>query len=68
MNVQAKLFLEAYFELALCCMVGSHAFYKYGLKLFLETTDDIFCTVLTILYAILGVAFPLMAIKHIREE
>jgi hypothetical protein len=66
MNENQKLFLESYFDIAICTIINFYAFWSredndgQGILAFMNTSDDIFCTLMTLIHLALLVLFPLL--------
>lgn len=68
-----KLFIESYFDLAMCSLLNVLAFFekrggKYDFYDFWQTRDDIVCSILAIVYAIIIMAFPFYGYKQITKN
>ena len=59
-----KLFLESYFDLTMCALLGVFAFIEFrSIDVFFQTRDDIACTVVTIMYCLFVLIFPVYTYK-----
>ena len=59
-KASCKLFLESYFDIVMCVMLNSFAFFKMsdGWQSFFETRDDAICSSITLLYTAFILSFP----------
>ena len=65
-----KLFLESYFDLAICSLLNLMAFIEYNDEFsdFFSSFDDTLCSVFTIVYSILIFMTPLAAFYIIKTK
>ena len=67
-NAHLKLFMESYFDLAFCALMNFLSFYtneEYNLGDYFHTVDDVFCSVITFVYFMLIIIFPVWGYKLI---
>ena len=67
-----KLYLECYFDLVVCSFINVDAFLmtKNNDELksfFTESSDDIFCSTLTLFYFVMVLAFPVFVFMILRK-
>jgi hypothetical protein len=67
-NVSATLYMETYFDMCLGVMIGLHAFSKYSLGDFFTTKADIFCSLLTLLFAAIHISFTIFIYWFINKS
>ena len=66
---QFKLFLESYFDLSICGILGVFAFIEFdSIDVFFQSRDDIACTVLTILYTFFVLIFPVYTYRRVKSN
>ena len=70
-HAQLKLFMESYFDLAMCAMLNFLSFYtnkNYTMGDYFGTFDDILCSMITLVYFVLIFVFPVWGYKLITEN
>ena len=59
MSAVLRLFLESFFELCICQSIAMIGFYESeDMSMFLDSSDNVFCTVMTSLTSVLVLIFP----------